>query len=206
MQPKNLTLRGPVPTVGVLVDWLEDSYQWMILRGALDAAHDRGAHLACFAGGILGDIETGTGSRNGLYELVGSQNVDALVILAGTIGNRVGTDDLRAYCERYQPLPMCSVGLELEGMSSVCVDNGSGMRAVISHLLRNHSMKRVAFVCGPEANGEAQRRLMVYRETLAENRNRLRPESRRSRGFSCRRGARGDSRSPGRAPASERGH
>src|SRR2546422_967366 len=110
-QPKKLTVRGRAPTVGVLVDWLEDSYQWTVLRGALAAARDRGAHLLCFTGGVLGASHRGGERRNGVFDLVGPESVDALIILAGTMGNHVGPAQLRAYCERYRPLPMCSIAV-----------------------------------------------------------------------------------------------
>ena len=40
--------------LGLLVDWLEDDYQNIVLRGAVEAARERGVGLACFAGGALG--------------------------------------------------------------------------------------------------------------------------------------------------------
>jgi DNA-binding LacI/PurR family transcriptional regulator len=165
---RSLTHHGRPPTVGFLVDWLEDSYQWSILRGALDAARDHGANLLCFAGGILGAPASEGGARAGVFDLVGPENVDALVILSGTLGNHVGAESLRAYCERFRPLPMCSVALDLEGISSVCVDDDVGMRQVLTHLVRHHGMRRIAFVRGPDANVEAERRFAVYRQVLAE--------------------------------------
>jgi DNA-binding LacI/PurR family transcriptional regulator len=155
------------PTVGFLVDQLESSYQWSILRGALDAARDRGARILCFAGGVLGATGRDGARRDGLFELVGPANVDGLVILSGTLGNLIGADGLRAYCERFWPLPMCSVALELEGMSSVCVANDAGMHSLLDHLVSTHGQRRVAFVRGPEANAEAERRFAIYQETLA---------------------------------------
>ena len=164
MPGKTISLHGRGPTVGFLVDWLQTSYQWSILGGALDAARDRGANLLCFSGGIIGV----PGQRDRVFELVSPENVDALVILSGTVGNHIGPERLRAYCERYRPLPMCSVAFELEGISSVCVDNDVGMRKVLGHLFHHHQMKRVAFVRGPETNPEAERRFAVYREALTE--------------------------------------
>jgi DNA-binding LacI/PurR family transcriptional regulator len=165
MAVRSFTLRGNRgPTVGILVAWLEDSYHASIVAGALDAARDRGANLLCFAGGILG----AGGRAERVFELISPENVDAVVILAGSIGNHIGAERMRAYCERFRPLPMCSIALDLEGISSVCVDNDVGMRKVLGHLFHHHQMKRVAFVRGPDANLEAERRFEVYRQTLAE--------------------------------------
>jgi sigma-B regulation protein RsbU (phosphoserine phosphatase) len=163
---KRLTLSAPAPTIGLLVDCLEDSYQWSVLRGAMDAARDHGARLLCFVGGVLGAPPGEGGERNGVFDLAGPKSVDALIVMSGVIGNRLGPEGLMAFCERYRPLPMCSIAVELGDMSSVCIDNESGMRVAIEHLIRTHDMKRIAFVRGPAANAEAERRFGVYKDVL----------------------------------------
>jgi DNA-binding LacI/PurR family transcriptional regulator/CheY-like chemotaxis protein len=169
----------PVPnprrplTVGFLVDALGESYQWAILQGALDAARDRGANLLCFEGGAFGTGASGPlpanrpGAVPDMLSLIGNEAVDGLVVLAGALGNEVGWEAMRTICERFRPLPMCFVGLDVPGFSSVSVDNHVGARAVLGHLVVHHGMRRVAFVRGPEANAEAERRFAAYREVLA---------------------------------------
>src|SRR5690348_6791358 len=93
--PKRLTGAGPSPSIGLLVDLLDDSpYQWAILQGAMDAAADRGVHLLCFAGGVLGAPTGESGERNGVFELAKQRNVDGLILLSGSIGKRVGAAKL----------------------------------------------------------------------------------------------------------------
>jgi sigma-B regulation protein RsbU (phosphoserine phosphatase) len=163
---KGPTVGAPGPTIGLLVDCLEDSYQWSVLRGAMAAARDHGARLLCFAGGVLGAPQGEGGERNGVFDLAGARTVDALIVMSGAIGNRIGPSRLRDFCERYRPLPMCSIAVDLGDMSSVSIDNESGMRAAIEHLVRVHAIRRIAFVRGPTANAEAERRFGVYKETL----------------------------------------
>ncbi|MDP9036251.1 MAG: substrate-binding domain-containing protein [Myxococcota bacterium] len=168
--PKRLTVNGPQPSIGFLVDGLEDShYQWAVLRGAMDAAYDRGAHLLCFVGGVLDAPSLDGGDRNSVFDLARPKNVDALILLSGSIGKRTGLHRLGEYCKRYQAMPACSVAVELEGMSSVCIDNEVGMQAVLDHLVRVHGTERIAFVRGPQANSEAERRFAVYRSFLEKN-------------------------------------
>ncbi len=133
----------------------------------MNAAHDRGAHLICFAGGVLGAPFGEMGERNRVFDLARSSNVDALVVLSGSIGKRIGADRLLAYFERYRPMPLCSIAVELEGVSSVCIDNASGMRAAIEHLCQVHGKKQIGFLRGPGANADAEQRYRVYLESLA---------------------------------------
>jgi hypothetical protein len=46
-------LGGLAPTIGVLLDWVGDSYQIEVLRGLERGAISAGANLLCFVGGTL---------------------------------------------------------------------------------------------------------------------------------------------------------
>jgi DNA-binding LacI/PurR family transcriptional regulator len=163
--PSQLAGTPRQPVIGLLIDSLVDGYQWPVLRGAMDEAASHGANLLCFAGGVL-EAEGARGALNGVFELAGPDSVDALIVMSGAIGNRIGPERLRQYCDRYRPLPMCSVAVPIGDGASVCINNDNGMRAVINHLVRAHRKKRIAFVRGPAANEEAEWRFRVYKETL----------------------------------------
>lgn len=154
------------PTLGFLVDLLDDGYQSAIVCGAATAAENAGAAIHCFVGGIIGSHLRSDLHRNHVFELANPTNIDGLVILGGSLVNHVGVEALARYCERYRPLPMCSIGAPLYGMSSVLVDNEIGMRSVIDHLAIVHAQRHIAFIRGPLANEEAELRFRVYREAL----------------------------------------
>jgi len=162
------TQSGPRATLGFLVDWLEDGYQSGVLSGVADAARRAGVNLICFAGGVLSSPHRSGVQRNAVYDLAGPESVDGLMIMSGALGNHIGKDELARYCARFRPLPMCSIAVALPGIPSVLVDNATGMRAAIVHLIEVHGCRRVAFVRGPAVNAEAERRYRVYRDVLAE--------------------------------------
>lgn len=128
-------------------------------------AYDRGAHFIAFVGGALAPAGQASDS-NWVYDLAKPSNVDALVVLSGTLGNAAGSNALAAFCGQYPPMPICSIAIPLPRKSSICVDNAAGMRALLEHLIGFHAIRRVAFVRGPAANDEAEMRLRVYREAL----------------------------------------
>ena len=169
LAPKRLTGSGPAPSIGFLIDYLEDSrYHWQVLRGAMSEAYDRGANLLCFVGGPLGTTNRPNES-NWIFELAKPKNVDALVVLSGSLGNAVGAEGLAAFCARYQPMPMCSIAVPLPETSSVCIDNEGGMHTAVEHLIQVHGIHRIAFVRGPEASQEAELRLRAYQEVLEKH-------------------------------------
>jgi phosphoserine phosphatase RsbU/P len=156
------------PVVGFLVDLLEDGYQSAIAAGVLKAAKNAGAIVHCFAGGVLGSPERSAPQRNQVFALATPASVDALVLLGGTLVNHVGPVALAHYFDRCRPMPMCSVGMSLEGMGSLLIDNKIGMRGAIEHLIKVHGHKRIAFIRGPLANAEAELRFQVYCDVLTQ--------------------------------------
>lgn len=155
--------------IGLLVDWLEDEYQDKVLAGIDTEAQANGVSVFCVAGGVLRSPFRFGARRNFIYDLIGPSCVDGLVIMSGTLGNYIGPNKLARYCERYQPLPMCSIGIAMPGIPSVLVDNAKGMRDAMVHLIDVHGYRRIAFIRGPGVNEEAEERYRVYREALGEH-------------------------------------
>jgi DNA-binding LacI/PurR family transcriptional regulator/signal transduction histidine kinase/ActR/RegA family two-component response regulator len=154
------------PTFGVVVDWLEDEYHSTILGGVVEAARESGVNLICFVGAESHEAFRFDEQREVVYDLVRSEGIDALVILAGRLGNNLGLDELARYCERHRPLPMSSIEERAEGMTSILIDGEQALREGIRHLVENHGYRRVAFLGGREGNPDSLVRLRAYREVL----------------------------------------
>jgi PAS domain S-box-containing protein len=153
------------PTIGLLSDRLVNEYGYNMWAGVADAAREHGVNLLYFTGSRLnvGD------PFNTVFELVDPEVVDGLVIWSALLGHQVGPEATYAFCERYRPLPMVSIGLVMEGIPSLMVDNYGGMRDVVAHLIEKHGYRRIAYLSGPEANQEAQDRYRGYVDALTEH-------------------------------------
>jgi phosphoserine phosphatase RsbU/P len=162
-------------TIGLLLDWLENNYQNRVLAVVDDAVRRRGAHLLCFTGGVLASPYRFGERRNFIYDLAGRENVDGLIVTT-SLANATGTKRLGHYCERYRPLPMSAMGAAIPGVPAVLIDNASGMREVITHLITCHGLRRIAFIRGPGVNDEAEERYHVYRAVLSEHGLPFKPE------------------------------
>ena len=139
------------------------------MRGLTETAANAGASLLCFVGGQLPRDPARASGRHRMYDLCSSRNVDGVVVLSSTLLHGVGQSALGRYCERYRPLPLCSIGVALPGFPSVTIDNEVGIRSVLQHAIVDHGARRIAFVRGPRANAEAELRVAAYEQTLAEN-------------------------------------
>lgn len=152
----------------ILLDTLDDEYQVAVLRGALSAARDLGVALLCLPGGRIDDPAPERACRNAAFELVDRDSVRGVLAVSSVIGSAIGAERLSAWLGRFRGLPLCSVGLPLEGHVAVEVDNSSGIRELVLHLAQVHRRRHIAFVRGPSGSAEALARLRAYEAALVE--------------------------------------
>ena len=155
------------PRIGVVLDAFDASYQSELVKLLSEACRVRRLELSVFPCGILGASDLAAPERNALYRLISARGpVDALVILGSTILRQI--DEIQRWSEGLRPLPLCSIGLDLDGVPSVLPDNQSGVRELVRHLVVEHGARRFAFVGGPEGNQESRERLAAFQAELSE--------------------------------------
>ena len=158
------------PAIGVLTHGAGDPNSQAVWEGVQSAAREHGAHVICFPGKPLCSPHGFEAQANIIYELAGPENVDGLVIWSGALCHRVELPVITDFCQRYQPLPMVTVGHPpVEGIPGVMLDNYQGMHDVITHLVEFHALTRIAFVRGPQPQPEAEQRYQAYLDVLAEH-------------------------------------
>src|SRR5688572_21241142 len=100
------------------MDRFDGGYQSSVLRGVCEAARERGANVLAFIGGQLADDPARVG-RSRVFELIGPESVDAVVLFGAALSHRAGEAGLLELCNRLSPLPLCSVASPLPGATSV---------------------------------------------------------------------------------------
>jgi DNA-binding LacI/PurR family transcriptional regulator/anti-anti-sigma regulatory factor/putative methionine-R-sulfoxide reductase with GAF domain len=156
------------PTIGLLSEAGGSPYHNALWAGFASAALELDVNLMCYVGGTINAPEYGFDpQRNILYDLVAAEKVDGLLI-CGTIGNYITTEEFQSLIDRYRPLPMVGI-TQTPGLPCVIVDNESGMRDIVTHFIEVHGYRRIAFICGPENNAEAVLRYRAYADALAEH-------------------------------------
>lgn len=166
LRPRGRRLGRARVRIAFIVDWLYDAYQARVLQGALAMADERKAQLTVFPGGILRGEGPNGSQRNQLYDLLTPQRYDALVLMAGTLGNHLGEDMVNGLCAGFPRDRICSIAIALPDAPSVLIDNRQGMQSAVEHLVRDHKLSRIAFIRGPAANIEAEERFWSYKDVL----------------------------------------
>ncbi|WP_437970080.1 SpoIIE family protein phosphatase [Sorangium sp. So ce260] len=153
-------------TIALLTDYLCGEYQSEVRFGVERAAEAHDVNLVVAFGETRARRGYTLDARGSIYSLVGAATVDGVVIVSSALTNHLGVEGAHAFCRSYAPLPMCSVGLAMEGIPSVIVDNALGVEAAVAHVLDDHACRRVAYISGPVNNEEAKLRARVYRRAL----------------------------------------
>ncbi|MBN1699022.1 MAG: EAL domain-containing protein [Spirochaetales bacterium] len=153
-------------TIALLLVSFFDDYQYAIFTGVRRYVEMAGVRLVCFVGNSLDSPHFYRKQRNVIYELVGPENVDGIIGISGSLGNHVSPAELLAFYSKFAPLPMTSVGVAIEGVPSIIVDNENGMRDLMKHVIETHGARRIAYIRGTKNNPEAVLRFGIYRETL----------------------------------------
>jgi DNA-binding LacI/PurR family transcriptional regulator/serine phosphatase RsbU (regulator of sigma subunit) len=171
--PSNTEAQPPLgskrPKVAVLVDSVRNSYQTTVVAGMSDVAARRNVDLAVFAGGVLGAPGNAGVNRNFVFDYCDRSGFDGAILLGGALGNHLGPDAVAELCARFAPLPIVSLAVAPPGVPSLSVDEESGMRQALEHLITRHGFRRIAFVRGPRVNAEAERRYALYRAVLEKH-------------------------------------
>jgi len=160
-------------TIGMLFENMpneQQEYLSQILAGVKSVAQKQDVNLLCFAGGHLyhtlyNQFDT---QRNILYELVTANTVDGLVVL-GTINTYAPMHKTAEFYRRYSRLPLVHIGLPLEDVPTVVATETVGLYDAVTHLIRDHHCRRIAFINSPENRPTARPRYQAYVQALTDH-------------------------------------
>ncbi|MBN2536592.1 MAG: substrate-binding domain-containing protein [Spirochaetales bacterium] len=156
-------------TIGLLLDWAGTPYQMKIWSGVADFSREMDTNLICFVGGAINSPYMYEKQRNKLYDLISEKVVDGLIVLTSTIAHYVGYKEMLHFFSRYKSFPCVSIAMKIQGIPSVVVDNETGMKELIMHLIHIHGYRQFAYIGGPEGNTDAQQRYNVFADIMKQN-------------------------------------
>ena len=161
--------RGSRRTIAVFIDFLDtlgSGYDEQLCTGFEAACQAHDCNLIFAVGRPLCSPDPISAIHNEVYKLVHSSSVDGLILISAGLSSSCGLEQLERLCRSFQPMALCSLGLQIPSVPSIVLDNHSGMRALMEHIIADHGCQRVAFIGGPQSNLDAAARLNVCREVL----------------------------------------
>lgn len=155
-------------TIGLLTHSAGGDYAVAIWRGVLDTLRAHDANLICFLSRYA-SIRSSSGRAQMYYDQVNPDNLDGLIIQAGSIHGLIGDDRLQASSSHYQSLPRVTIGGAMEGIPSILVDNYVGMYNLVTHFITTHHYRQIAYIDGHQRNPEARERYRAYTDALTRH-------------------------------------
>jgi LacI family transcriptional regulator len=139
-------------TIGVVLPDVHGEFFSEVIRGLDLAARAAGYHL------LVSGSHSDAGEMMEVIEAMRGR-VDGLAVMAPDVRPSVLSEELGG------SVPMVLINATGADLDSVTIDNYGGARAMTRHLLAlGHS--KIAFLRGPEQNGDARERLRGYRQVM----------------------------------------
>jgi signal transduction histidine kinase/DNA-binding LacI/PurR family transcriptional regulator len=165
----DLTLGFFSPRFGTHQGGILDNYPEALWTGIAQAAQEDDANVICFVGADLNPPTPYYKNWNVIYDLASPTVLDGLIIPTAIMQQYVTVKDVADFCARYTSIPTLSIGLKLEGIPSITIDNFNGMGSLMDHLINVHRYQRIALISGPLANEEAEARYRAYTTALHDH-------------------------------------
>lgn len=103
-----------------------------------------------------------------VFSLIHYEDFDGVIVLSDLIGSTRVLEKERARILR-AGIPAITINQPLKGISCIKVDNYSGFHDLITHLIRMHDIKDIAYISGNEQSIDFAERYKAYRTCLMEN-------------------------------------
>jgi len=126
------------------------------------------ASLFIFPGGRINARQDYENLRNLVYYLVNKENLDGCISWSSTICYTQSKEEFEHFHTNFDPLPFVNLGYKIPGHTCIEFDAYNGMKDLVSHCIKVHGGRKIAFLRGPGYHPSAQSRFEGYYDALKE--------------------------------------
>ena len=161
--------------IGVFVCHIETEYVNNMCNGIMHAAEDMDVNIIFFPGMYVSAYHDGTQLSdydyqiNTVYQYARHSHIDILIISLGTIGPFIDYLDIEGFLEKFKDMTVIILEEEISGYPCLTIDNRTGFRECLEHLIHKHGFKKICYINGKRNNRDCSERLEVYLEVMKEN-------------------------------------
>jgi DNA-binding LacI/PurR family transcriptional regulator len=145
-------------TLGLLLPAIGGDFFSLILRGIEAEASENGFGLLIYSTEKIHTRDTN------MCCPVGEHNTDGLLVFTDSMSD---IELIRLHTLRFPVVLLHRSSPERLGIPCVTVENKSGAREAVDHLIDVHGRRHIAFLTGPEGHEDSYWREVGYREALA---------------------------------------
>lgn len=156
-------------TIGIFIGQIGDRYHSQMWPSIVEYAQKNDNRTLLFIGQSINEPEGFQSQENIVYSFANKDNIDGLITITGSLCNYISDDQMMDFVSSYKGIPHVSIARKVPGVPGVMVDNFSGMYDLVTHMIEEHSRKRIAFIRGPVNNPDAETRFEAYKKSLADH-------------------------------------
>lgn len=162
-------------TVGLLASGIADNFTIAVCRGAMKAAEESGVKLVIFPGKYLDRDLTERKEimyeyqYNTLFSYAKGERLDAVLIMADSIGCYATAERIREMVGQYRNVPCVLIASKIGEYVSVNYDNYNGISDAMKYMIHELGMTKLGMVGGPDGNTDAKERKNTFIRVLGEN-------------------------------------
>jgi diguanylate cyclase (GGDEF)-like protein len=155
-------------TNGIISGGGKGGYHYALWKGIQETARAHDMNLVSFIGGSyrISPSYQYEYQRNNVFEMISSDHLDGLIISSAALIPTINIEELQRYSALFPTRAVVSIGLQLDAVPSLFVENRSGARKLVDHLIKVHGFRNIAYICGPEVNEDAEVRYQAYLDSL----------------------------------------
>ena len=103
-----------------------------------------------------------------IYQLAKLEEYDGLIVFSSLLNNPALAESA---CKeaRDRGVPVISVGMKIEGIPYVGINNEDGMRDLVEHLITEHNVKKVVYIGGSEGHVDTIERYNVVVDVMEKH-------------------------------------
>lgn len=162
-------------TIGMFVSGITDYFTANLCRGVMRGAEELDMNVVVFPGKYLyRDFSDCPEKRyeyqySTVFSHVDKENIDGLIIAAGSIGCMTTEDKLMRFLEQYKEIPSVLVASNYEGYTCISYDNKNAVTEGMEYMISKAGCKCVCILDGPDGNTDVQERKGAYLEVLRKH-------------------------------------
>ena len=124
--------------------------------------------LFIFPGGRLNAKTDSENLRNSVYSLVSRENLAGCISWSSTVRYTESIEEFERFHSGFDPLPYVTLAHKIPGHPCVAFDAYTGVKQLVSHSIRVHGARKIAFLRGPDFHESAMDRFRGFSDAMKE--------------------------------------
>ncbi|MBN1525889.1 MAG: substrate-binding domain-containing protein [Spirochaetales bacterium] len=145
-----------------------------LVAGVNSAAKDLDVNLINFCSGYkysLGDTFTFGQYYKEVFPFLNKRNIDGLISWASSIAYIMSFEEVEKFHAEIKTVPSVCLGMKIENIPSLTIDNELGIRRIMNHLVDVHGLTKIAFIGDKKGYHHDycnEERFLTYKKVLQE--------------------------------------